>query len=759
MRNRSVYIRLTITYLAVFILPLLLNIFVLEDIGRTTEDEICGNVLVNLQHARDSVDSTLNGLHQTVANLTSSSVVREASVQLDQENKKVKISTIRETQTLLKAAQNEDFVPEYYLYLNNSSMVISNRHVFLDWEDCSFFFQYKNLAWNEWMTLLDGVKTQTYFPSAQTMEYPSTKEKFLMVEPLLFLTGKRGYFVFPIQTSKVAALMTDRYIPEAGWAYLTDSEGNLLVSVPSGDGSFMMLSEEAAAAAGETGQVELNGKQMKVIRTSSSEHGLVYTALLSSDYVTDKIQEAQQKTLGLILAVVIAGGLVILVFSLRRGRKIERTLRILFKAEGSAPERIRDELGYISDSCARLVEKSEGMKERIRRQGPVTKGLLLQSLLWGTVQEPEKQLAEFGIRMKGRRILLMTMQFQIHEESAGNGEMLVYKQCFQDELAELLNADSYECDTSVSARTVFFCLDEAQEQRWNNGREAFAEKLEAISRQFEQEHGVFVRTALATSCTDLSRISKEYDALEEMLLYGDGEQRVLLKENTEKEQEYYYYPIMLEERLLNAVKSGDRESVHRQLKEVYETNVIDRNISPSMMHFMVNNLQCTVFKVMHSLKNQVELDEQRIFAELELVNQETDILLRFQRINAIFGMLCEAAKPREGEQEMKQKQEMEAYIRAHYMDSDMGLAKAAEQFGYAGSYFSRLFKDLFGENFASYLERVRMDQVCVLLTQTSDTLEQIARQTGYNSVSVMRTAFKRIKGITPNEYRKQHRTG
>ena len=361
--------------------------------------------------------------------------------------------------------------------------------------------------------------------------------------------------------------------------------------------------------------------------------------------------------------------------------------------------------------------------------------------------------------MKGRRILLMTMQFQIHEESAGNGEMLVYKQCFQDELAELLNADSYECDTSVSARTVFFCLDEAQEQRWNNGREAFAEKLEAISRQFEQEHGVFVRTALATSCTDLSRISKEYDALEEMLLYGDGEQRVLLKENTEKEQEYYYYPIMLEERLLNAVKSGDRESVHRQLKEVYETNVIDRNISPSMMHFMVNNLQCTVFKVMHSLKNQVELDEQRIFAELELVNQETDILLRFQRINAIFGMLCEAAKPREGEQEMKQKQEMEAYIRAHYMDSDMGLAKAAEQFGYAGSYFSRLFKDLFGENFASYLERVRMDQVCVLLTQTSDTLEQIARQTGYNSVSVMRTAFKRIKGITPNEYRKQHRTG
>lgn len=33
-------------------------------------------------------------------------------------------------------------------------------------------------------------------------------------------------------------------------------------------------------------------------------------------------------------------------------------------------------------------------------------------------------------------------------------------------------------------------------------------------------------------------------------------------------------------------------------------------------------------------------------------------------------------------------------------------------------------------------------------------LETIAEQTGYNSVYVMRTAFKRSKGMTPNDYRK-----
>lgn len=33
-------------------------------------------------------------------------------------------------------------------------------------------------------------------------------------------------------------------------------------------------------------------------------------------------------------------------------------------------------------------------------------------------------------------------------------------------------------------------------------------------------------------------------------------------------------------------------------------------------------------------------------------------------------------------------------------------------------------------------------------------MEDVALQVGYNSTYVMRGAFKRIKGMTPNEYRK-----
>ena len=105
------------------------------------------------------------------------------------------------------------------------------------------------------------------------------------------------------------------------------------------------------------------------------------------------------------------------------------------------------------------------------------------------------------------------------------------------------------------------------------------------------------------------------------------------------------------------------------------------------------------------------------------------------------------------ESSSRQAEEIEEYIHAHYCDSDMGLTKIADDFGYASTYFSKLFKELFGENFATYLERMRIEQVCSLLKKGL-TVEKIAEQTGYNSVYVMRTAFKRIKGMTPNEFRK-----
>lgn len=89
------------------------------------------------------------------------------------------------------------------------------------------------------------------------------------------------------------------------------------------------------------------------------------------------------------------------------------------------------------------------------------------------------------------------------------------------------------------------------------------------------------------------------------------------------------------------------------------------------------------------------------------------------------------------------------------MEQEMSLIKISEDFGYASTYFSKRFKLLFGENFASYLEKIRIQKAEELLTENIP-MEKIAEMTGYNSVEVMRNAFRRSKGCTPGEWKKMH---
>ena len=51
-----------------------------------------------------------------------------------------------------------------------------------------------------------------------------------------------------------------------------------------------------------------------------------------------------------------------------------------------------------------------------------------------------------------------------------------------------------------------------------------------------------------------------------------------------------------------------------------------------------------VFKALHSLNDRVEIEEEEIYRQLEQLNRENDILLRFNHINSMFKYICDMVK-------------------------------------------------------------------------------------------------------------------
>lgn len=94
------------------------------------------------------------------------------------------------------------------------------------------------------------------------------------------------------------------------------------------------------------------------------------------------------------------------------------------------------------------------------------------------------------------------------------------------------------------------------------------------------------------------------------------------------------------------------------------------------------------------------------------------------------------------------------WLLAHLGD-DIGIERMAEQVSMSPRHFRRVFADTFGATPARFVERLRLEQTCLQLTQGRTSIERIARGVGFNSADAFRRAFRARYGATPGEYRER----
>jgi len=94
------------------------------------------------------------------------------------------------------------------------------------------------------------------------------------------------------------------------------------------------------------------------------------------------------------------------------------------------------------------------------------------------------------------------------------------------------------------------------------------------------------------------------------------------------------------------------------------------------------------------------------------------------------------------------------YITENY-NADFSMTDIAEKMGMDSSQFSRCFKKASGNTFTGFVNRLRVNRACQLLTETDKYISTICYHVGYNNVANFNRRFVEIKKITPSEYRKQ----
>lgn len=94
------------------------------------------------------------------------------------------------------------------------------------------------------------------------------------------------------------------------------------------------------------------------------------------------------------------------------------------------------------------------------------------------------------------------------------------------------------------------------------------------------------------------------------------------------------------------------------------------------------------------------------------------------------------------------------HLRCHYTEP-LSLDELSRKLNYTPQYISSLFHKDTGMSLQEFLQRMRVEEACRLIEQGEQQMVRIAQKVGYGDVKHFARVFRRIKGISPREFRSE----
>jgi|GEM_PF-760890 len=216
-----------------------------------------------------------------------------------------------------------------------------------------------------------------------------------------------------------------------------------------------------------------------------------------------------------------------------------------------------------------------------------------------------------------------------------------------------------------------------------------------------------------------------------------------------------HYSFADENRLLNLLKVGDKDGLVELTEELLERS--EKRSAPYRVRaLLLGEMYETALRYARERGMDPETllegeEHARIAGPCERpedLGQSSALLLRL--LHAIADQEAGSHRPPGRSTELAQL--IRQYVEAHYT-SDLYLESIAEQMGVSMKYASRVFKGKYDMNLTDYISWLRIERAKELLAG-EQTIAEVSEQCGfYNRTTFLRT-FKRLEGVSPNDYRK-----
>lgn len=415
-----------------------------------------------------------------------------------------------------------------------------------------------------------------------------------------------------------------------------------------------------------------------------------------------------------------------------------------------APERMEAELGRLIHKInrERSLEESGKYREMWMNSKEYMENAFWEEVISGHITAFKDGV---GAEIEKRRLQLDQEEFYVllfisapKYNSVWEEGLLKYALAKLGE--EVLHGETERITLIREDREEAFCLAEVLKKEESYELEETCKKLIGLCDSWL---GCEVTCYVGKPCRiwELAEVRGKILAYDADNMTGRG--RVLLEEDWTLPQNQEK-PVLDQEEIGELLAAGNQIRVLNALKKVLESMTVKKSVNVAALRAIQMNLTQIVYVYLY--RNGIQADE--LFADAAAVR------LRNNAVHSVVDMLkwqeslirkaVEYGKEVQRSDNMIQK--VKLFLQEHYRE-DIGRKEAAAAVFLTPEYLAKLFKKETGINLKDYVHQLRIREAKVLLAGGT-RVSEAAQQVGFDNFSYFSTVFKRVTGLSPNEYKR-----
>jgi len=217
--------------------------------------------------------------------------------------------------------------------------------------------------------------------------------------------------------------------------------------------------------------------------------------------------------------------------------------------------------------------------------------------------------------------------------------------------------------------------------------------------------------------------------------------------------EAYVYPIKKVERVIEAINTGNRQSLITAYNDVISFASV---FGYDRLKMTIDDLTHRLAKIVYSLKKyslfNYSFDLNDFFIKIK--NTET-LSETNQYFYSFFNDLITAITRRNKKSKYALLLKIIEKIEKEYMDTNLCVSLLADKYILSAAYLGRLFHDFTGKSMPDYINGVRIKKAAELLEHNEYPISEIMKMTGFTNKTHFYSMFKKYNIITPSEYRRR----